>query len=205
MWLDLHKRYHLLRFDPAESVHRWRADVRACNDDGAEFTVGRLLADQIDYYDAEEWGHNPFDAADADSDGLVSAYSLLHSSEDAQVLHANLVYLYRYILHDDFSAWKLAVLDGFCRQFECETVIVTQPSTIWLSEAEFERVGFGPIEDVLSDRLPSLKHPAPSLIARDMTMNVPIKIDDYPDEAPTASSSHEEWVERELPAGATFY
>ena len=65
MWLDIHKRYDLVRYDPQQSAQQWRVDVRACGHDLAspDFVVGRLMADQIDIYDAEEWGHNPFDSS----------------------------------------------------------------------------------------------------------------------------------------------
>ena len=58
MWLDIHKRYDLVRYDPQQSVQQWRVDVRACGPDltSPHFVVGRLMADQIDIYDAEEWG-----------------------------------------------------------------------------------------------------------------------------------------------------
>ena len=133
------------------------------------------------------------------------AYSLMCDESGAfQFDHGNVVYLYRFVLHEAFSRWKLAVIDGFCRQFENMSLIVTQPNTIWLSEAEFSLLGFGPIEDVAGDRLPAIKHPAPRLIVRDMTLNVPLKISDYPKDYPPACAAQETWLEETLPADAHF-
>ena len=148
---------------------------------------------------------NPLDVADSDSQGLADAYSLLITNDSKrELIHGNMVYLYRYVLHEAFAEWKLPVLDAFCRQFPGESLIVTQPNTIWLSEAEFSTLGFGPIEDVLCDRLPQIKHPAPRLIVRDLTLAVPLSIDDYPTDFPPASEEHQKWVDEALPAHSFF-
>src|SRR5437868_1157122 len=88
MWLELSNRYELIRYEPDQSAVPWRVDVVACVDDDAfvqgkpdSFVVGRLLADEIRRYKAEEWGVSAWDVADADSSGLEGAFASLLDEE----------------------------------------------------------------------------------------------------------------------------
>src|SRR5262249_50252982 len=109
--------------------------------------VGRLLADEIRRYEVDEWGDSAWDVADSNSAGLEGAFASLldvegRFREDFNPISDPIVYLYRFELHEDFSNWRLAVLDAFCRQFGSTAVVLAQYHTTWLSLAEFEQIGF---------------------------------------------------------------
>jgi hypothetical protein len=105
----------MIRHDPDQSAIHWRVDVCASAEfDSVEegqpdwFVVGRLLADEIRRFDANEWGHSEWEVAEADSAGLEMALDSL-LDENGELREFNgicdpIVYLYRFLLHDDFGA-----------------------------------------------------------------------------------------------------
>ncbi len=214
MWLELNHSYSLIRDEPEDCVVRWRADLVATvdydrHDPGQpeEFVVGRILADEIRRYEIEEWGESAWDVADADSSGLESAYAgLLHEegkfcSDLFDSLADPIVYLYRFELHADFAAWRMPLLDAFCRQFGGDAIILAQYHTTWLSVAEFKHVGFKLLEP---SKAPTQGTGARNdrdvrFMVRDNTNKTPISVNDYPTDCPPASAEHERWVESKGP------
>jgi hypothetical protein len=208
MWLELKQQYPLIRHEPNESAIPWQVDVRASVDfDTIEpgqpqsFIVGRMLADEIRRYESNEWGHNNWDVAEADSMGLETAYASL-LDEEGEIREFNgmcdpIVYLYRFAMHDDFAEWRLPLLDAFCRQFDNFALILAQHHTTWFSLEEFKLVGFEMLEQTEYKVPPGYREIDSDLrfMVRDNSLKTKLRIEDYPKECRPATIEHQNWGE----------
>jgi hypothetical protein len=220
MWLDAKSRCWLVRYEPNHSVIAWTVDVKAMSSDGTnEFTVGRLLADELRPYEIEEWGENVSDVADADSGGLIGAWSAITDEKGAirddvdTETASSVVYLYRFALHHDFSEWRMAVMDSFCRTFGDSAIIMAQYNTTLFSRTEFEQLNFDPLAPLhFKGKSPSPRSggarsgvppSAPDEEIEFMTRNNAYKAKflpaDYPKEADYGNEKHQEWIEKNGP------
>ena len=209
MWLDSKRKYKLIRYEPNDLVVAWVVDVKAYGEDSDQiaepgvFTVGRLLADELRRFEIAECGEQVWQVADADSSGLEAAWTSLLDQEgnfrddDFEAVADPVVYLYRFKLHPDFVNWRLAMMDVFCRIFDSDALISAQHHTTWLSDTEFDLLGFRP--------LPRTDYPAPQgysnidrktcFIVRENACRVEYSIADYPGEAPSGRRDHAQWIE----------
>ncbi|HEY1599679.1 MAG TPA: hypothetical protein VGG64_08765 [Pirellulales bacterium] len=210
MWLSAHHEFNITRYDSAQATIPWRVDVHAIVDDpepGAreEFTVGRILADELRPGEIDELGDDPWDVADADSSGLEAAYAAVldehgcFRDDEFTAGGDQIVYLYRFALHPDFVDWRLAVMDSFCRLFASPSaVILAQRHTTLFSDTELSEVGFrllaptvyrGPKGARRIDR-------TTEFYVRDCTLKTRFELRDVIDiEPPSATSAHEKWLE----------
>jgi hypothetical protein len=200
--------YPLLRYDTSQSVISWRVDVHTSADDeiidleSGPFLIGRMLADEVRRFEVAEWGEDPYQVADSDSDGLEVAYrSLLDPSgqfveEEFDGAADPVVYLYRFALHPDFAAWRLPVLDAFCRLFSTEAIILAQFHTTQLTQAEFGTIGFKPWTPVGAEPPVDVSdiYERTRFMVRDNSRETELQIADYPSEAPGATAEHSKWV-----------
>jgi hypothetical protein len=209
MWFELRQRCDLLREDEAQHVIPWKVNIRAAADDPAgfeDYSVGRILADELRPYELSEWGVSPWNVADADSGGLLSAYCALlgrngRLREEFDAIGEPIVYVYRFALHDDFAQWRMAVLDCFCRRFLDSALILVQYHSTWFSLAEFEALGFR----VLSP--PEFEPPTEAAeinrttryMVRDNSCAIPFDLMSYPTKVPYATRKHAKWVRGECP------
>ncbi len=210
MWLEANQRYELSRADGDGHVTPWMVDVVEFSDEAdgmVPFSVGRILADELRPNEIREWGGSVWHVADGDSGGLLAAYtSLLDADgefrhEEFDAIGEPIVYMYRFELHEDFTDWKLPVLDSFCRLFRFNAVILAQYETTWFSLSEFEQVGFRPLAtDSGSIEIsgPAVDQP-PRFLVRDNALTPPITFSDYPTDSPDSTEEHEEWVESKGP------
>jgi hypothetical protein len=210
MWLESKLTYNLIRDDPQQSAIPWRVDVRAIVDEEHyvagqpdSFIVGRLLADEIRRYEAEDWGTDPEEIADADSTGLLAAYCAL-LDEDGEIdleqydsIGDSIVYLYRFVLHEDFASWRMAVLDGFCRLFSSDGLVLAQHHTTWFSMAEFRTLGFKTLPGA-TYRANDIGRPdvPVEFLVRSNAQHADFNIENYPEECPPAHAGHEQWLEK---------
>lgn len=154
MWLRAIRESQLIHHEPDDYASSWCVDVMAATDlsapaSGPEaYPVGRILADELRRFEIAEWGEDVWTVADADSSGLEAAWAAVLDEEgtfredEFDGPADPVIYLYRFKLHEDFSAWRLAVLDACCRVFGQGALVLAQHHTTWLSEAEFELLGF---------------------------------------------------------------
>lgn len=90
----------------------------------------------------------PWDVADSDSCDLEAAWASLLDERGrfrTKELGAPdpIVCLHRFDLHVDFVDWRMAVVDGFCRMFGPEALILAPRDFTWLSDTEFGELAFG--------------------------------------------------------------
>jgi hypothetical protein len=210
MWLEANHQYDLSRADPSQHVMPWMVDVMEFSDEAdglTPYVVGRILADELRPLEIAAWGDSVLSAADADSGGLLHAYSSLLDAEgkfrhgEFEAIGEPIVYMYRFELHDDFAACKLAVLDSFCRLFLNSAIVLAQYHTTWFTLAEFESVGFRPLgtiaESIESEA--SQIEESTRFMVRDNAMKTPFSFSDYPGDLMEATEEHEEWVESKGP------
>ena len=217
LWLDAKHRYRIVRDDSGDHVVPWRVDVRAWPGEAHEtiesLLVGRFLADEIRRFEIEEWGEEPFEACDDDSAGLVAAYASLTDAQgqfladEFNSVSDPFVYLYAFALHPDFAECKLSIIDGFCRLFANQAVILTGTWVNWTSQAEFEAVGFKVWEPVegrrgalghLRGKVLDVGGDLSTLMVRDNTIATSIKVADYPISCPLATKEHARWVREKV-------
>lgn len=210
MWLEAKRQCNLAPSDSSEHVIHWQFDMTVLSDDetsSEKVIVGRMLADELRRFEIAERGENVWNVADADSSGLEVAWSSLLDEqgeirqEQFEGIADPVVYLYRFQLHPDFVDWRLAALDGFCRTFGSDAVILAQHHTTWLSEAEFQTLGFR--------LLPKTRLPAPPgfpnidrstrFMVRDNACQVSMEATDYPMDAPGGKSAHSDWLDQQGP------
>jgi hypothetical protein len=207
--LEAVRKSAILVREPNECVTKWLIDVFAdvysaidpdiSDDDDDpdtmyaephEYIVARVVADELRTSETEERGIDPSIAADADSSGLVAVWSALMLENDEPPSAADtLVYLYRFAVHPDFSECRMAILDAVCRVFGFDALIVTQRNTTWFSEAEFDQLGFEPLESKWNS----------DLVIRMNFGSRKYWLEHYPEDAPPAKPHHAEWVEKILP------
>ena len=210
MKFEIRQRCDLLREDETQHVVPWRFTIKAGADDPngfEEYTVGRILADELRPFELAEWGTNVWDVADSDSAGLLAAYSALldksgHFRElEFDAIGEPIVYMYRFELHPDFAHWRLAILDCFCRRFLDNALILVQYHSTWLSLAEFELLGFrvlAPSEFAPPTDAAEIDASIRFMV-RDNTQTTPLSISDYPKEVPWATIDHARWVKSKGP------
>ena len=210
MWLEAKRTCSLVHFEPNDLVIHCSVYMRVFPEEEPAtelITVGRMLADELRRYDIAEKGESVWRAADADSSGLESAWASLldeegeFREEEFESNADSIVYLYRFKLHADFSDWRLAAMDAFCRTFGSDALILAQYHTTWFSEAEFELLGFR--------LLPETKFPSPAgfpnidrdtlFMVRDNACQPSFGMNDYPEDAPDAKQEHAEWLEEQGP------
>ena len=213
MRLEARRQQRLIRYEPDDHVVSWSAKVFAlANDiqlpDGpGEFIVGRILADELRRYDIAECHEGIWDVADADSSGLEAAWASLldeqgnFRDDDFDGIADPVVYLYRFVLHPDFAQWRMAVMDAFCATFGSDAIILAQHHTTWFSEAEFGLMGF--------HILPPTRFPAPAgfpnidrktrFMVHDNAYQAKYSMARYPEDAPSGSNAHAEWIESQGP------
>jgi hypothetical protein len=215
MWLDVHFKYAITRHDAGQHIVHWTVDICATSegDDPEEpqhYVVGRILADEIRRDEIDEWGDDPWEAADADSASLEGVYvSLIRACGESidrrfNAVNDPVVYIYRFKMHDDFASCKRAAMDAFCRLFQNEALIMAQYHTTWMSLSEFADVGFvklldeGESEDEPFDPYDELRD-NPRFMVRDNTLATPFGVKDYPKDPPYGKAEHEEWLEQQGP------
>lgn len=207
MWLEVHRRYRLLVYDPQQTVIPCRVDVMSHNDEvppaKQQHIVGRFLADELRLDWIDDYGEIPSIAADADSAALDAAWSSvvdergeLRQGDELGDFIDSVVYCYRFELHPDFATWKLAAIDGFCRSFGTNALILMQRQ---MCEAhEFEHLNFTPLPPAKLAHLKVGKTPADrstEFVARSNNFKMKYKVADYPEDCPSSKDEHEAWLE----------
>ena len=140
------------RFQLEDYVRELEVIVFSFDENGRQYTVGRIAATQVRWADAELDGESLFDICDSDSQGLYEVYRTLTNKKGKiradlktyEVLD-HVVFVYRIVLHPEVTEYRQGILEAVITLFGHESLAVMWRDTGDFSEAELAELGFSKI------------------------------------------------------------